>query len=91
MRGGGGELDSFTFNLEGPIMKKVEKHCSKPSDVRKVSRIFLNTLAFDLMKEYFAPRARIPSLPSDILKIQRLISSRNVESYSTSELTSLVV
>jgi hypothetical protein len=51
---------------------------SKDNNAPKMRRLFLKTLALDLLKEHLASRAQISSLPSDIssfLKIKYAVPS----------------
>ncbi|XP_060868067.1 uncharacterized protein LOC132943205 [Metopolophium dirhodum] len=52
------------MNIAG-INAQVLFSYSKHNNAHKMRRLFLKTLAFDLMKEHLASRAQISSLPSD--------------------------
>jgi len=65
------------MNIAG-INAQVLFSYSKHNNAPKMRRLFLKTLAFDLMKEHLASRAQITSLPSDIssfLKIKYAVPS----------------
>jgi len=65
------------MNIAG-INAQVLFSYSKHNNAPKMRRLFLKTLAFDLMKERLASRAQISSLPSDIssfLKIKYAVAS----------------
>jgi len=53
------------MNIAG-INAQILYSYSELNDAPNVRRLFLKTLAFDLMKEHLASRAQISSLPSDI-------------------------
>ncbi|XP_022160174.1 piggyBac transposable element-derived protein 4-like [Myzus persicae] len=60
--------------INAQVLFSYFKHNNAP----KIRRLFLKTLAFDLMKEHLASRAQISSLPSDIssfLKIKYAVPS----------------
>ncbi|XP_022183154.1 piggyBac transposable element-derived protein 4-like [Myzus persicae] len=71
--------------INAQVLFSYYKHNNAP----KIRRLFLKTLAFDLMKEHLASRAQISSLPSDIssfLKIKYAVPN-SVEVFNRQQLS----